>query len=43
MERENLFTELKKISSLLRYGVTNLGPISRNIAKCLGKYRDPAI
>ena len=43
MELQNLFTEVKKKTPLLRYGVSKLGPISRKIAKCMGKYRDPAI
>ena len=43
MELQNLFTELKKKTPLLRYGVPKLGPISQKIAKCMGKYRDPAI
>ena len=43
MELQNLFTEVKKKSPLPRYGVSKLGPISRKIAKCMGKYRDPTI
>ena len=28
MELQNLFTELKKLSPLLKYGISKLGPIS---------------
>ena len=43
MELQNLFTEVKKLALLQRYDLSKLGPISRKIAKCMGKYRDPAI
>ena len=43
MELQNLFTEVEKKTPLLRYGVSKLGPISQKIAKCMGRYRDPAV
>ena len=43
MELQNLFTEVKKLAPVQRYDVSKLGPISQKIAKCMGKYRDPAI
>ena len=43
MGLRNLFTEVKKLFPLLRYSLSDLGRILQKIAKCMGKYRDPAI
>ena len=43
MELQNIFTEVKKLAPVQRYDVSKLGPISQKIAKCMGKYKDPAI